>query len=137
MNSEKHNILTISLLFSVVLLLTSTITVYASINNYFKDKYKNQYENKFYRENDNENIPRQGASCEDPQATKKYGDICKGHGNYLEGVKDECKENGGEWENSKCKFEDDEDETDFQDELCEDKKGIKMYKKICKSDSDD
>ena len=28
----------------------------------------------------------------------------KGHGNYLEGVKDECKENGGEWGNGKCKF---------------------------------
>ena len=122
MNSETRIILTITLLCSVVLLLTSTITVYASINNYFKDKYENEYENKFYRENYNENIPRQGASCEDPQATKKYGDICKGHGNSLEGVKDECKENGGEWGNDKCKFEDDEDETDFQDELCEDKK---------------
>ena len=97
MNSEKHIILTILLLFSVVLLLTSTITVYASINNYFKDKYENQYEYKFYRENYNEKIHRQGALCEDPQATIKYGDICKGHGNYLEGVKDECKENGGEW----------------------------------------
>ena len=137
MNSEKHIILTIPLLFSVVLLLTSTITVYASINNYFKDKYENQYENKFYRENDNENIHRQGASCEDPQATKKYGDICKGHGNSLEGVKDECKEIGGEWGNGKCKFEDDEDETDFQDELCENKKDMKKYKKICKSHSDD
>ena len=137
MISEKYYILTIPLLFSVVLLLTSTITASASINNYFKDKYENDYENKFYREKYKENIHRQGALCDDPQATKKYGDICKGHGNYLEGVKDECKENGGEWENSKCKFEDDEDETDFQDELCEDKKGIKMYKKICKSDSDD
>ena len=82
-------------------------------------------------------IYRQGALCDDPQATKKYGDICKEHGNYLEGVKDECKKNGGEWENGKCKFEDDEDETDFQDELCEDKKDMKKYKKICKSDSDD
>jgi hypothetical protein len=137
MNSETRIILTITLLCSVVLLLTSTITVYASINNYFKDKYENEYENKFYRENYNENIPRQGASCEDPQATKKYGDICKGHGNSLEDVKDECKENGGEWDNGKCKLEDDEDETDFQDQLCEDKKGIKKYKKICKSNSDD
>ena len=50
MNSEKHIILTISLLFSVVLLLTSTITVYASINNYFKDNYENQYENKVLSE---------------------------------------------------------------------------------------
>ena len=137
MNIEKHIILTISLLFLVISLLTSTITVSASINNYFKDKYENEYENKFYRENYNENIHRQGALCDDPQATKKYGDICKGHGNYLEGVKDECKENGGEWGNGKCKFEDDEDETDFQDELCEDKKDMKKYKKICKSDSDD
>ena len=135
MNSEKH-ILTITLLFIAVLILTSTITVYASINNYFKDKYETEYENKFYRENYNENIPRQGASCEDPQSTKKYGDICKGHGNSL-GVKDECKENRGEWENGKCKFEDDEDETDFQDELCKNKKDMKKYKKICKSGSDD
>ena len=118
MNSEKHIILTISLLFSVVSLLTSTITVSASINNYVKDRY----ENKFYREKYNENIHRQGALCDDPQATKKYGDICKGHGNYLEGVKDECRKNGGEWENGKCKFEDDEGETAFKDELCEDKK---------------
>ena len=137
MISEKYIILTIPLLFSVVLLLTSTITASASINNYFKDKYENDYENNFYREKYNENILHQGALCDDPQATKKYGDICKGHGNYLEGVKDECKENGGEWENDKCKFEDDEDETDFQDKLCEDKKGIKKYNKICKSDSDD
>ena len=75
--------------------------------------------------------------CDDPQSIKKYGDICKGHGNYLEDVKDKCKENGGEWDNGKCKLEDDEDETDFQDQLCEDKKGIKKYKKICKSDSND
>jgi hypothetical protein len=130
---EKSIILTI---LSVVLLLTSTITASASINNYFKDKSETDYENKFYREK-YENIHRQGALCDDPQATKKYGDICKGHGNYLEGVKDECKENGGEWKNGKCKFEDEEDETDFQDGLCEDKKGIKKYTKICKSDSDD
>ena len=82
-------------------------------------------------------MPRQGASCEDPQATKKYGDICKGHSNSVEGVKDECKENEGEWENGKCKFEDDEDDTDFKNEICEDKKDMKKYKKICKSDSDD
>ena len=137
MDSEIRIILTIPLLFSVVLLLTSTITVSASINNYFKDKYENEYENKFYREKYNENIHRQGVLCDDPQGTKKFGDVCKGHGNYLEGVKDECKENGGELENGKCKFEDDEDETDFKDELCENKKDMKKYKKICKSDSDD
>ena len=76
MNSEKHIILTITLFFSVVLLLTSTITVYASINNYFKDKYENEYENKFYRETYNENIHRQGALCYQ-QATKKYGEYLK------------------------------------------------------------
>jgi hypothetical protein len=134
---EKYIILTIPLLFSAILLLTSTITASTSINNYFNDKYENDYENKFYREKYNEQANRQGALCDDPQSIKKYGDICKGHGNYLEDVKDECKEDGGEWDNGKCKLEDDEDETDFQDQLCEDKKGIKKYKKICKSDSND
>ena len=136
MISEKYIISTIPLLFSVVLLLLSTITASASINNYFKDTYENDYEIKFYKEKYNENMHRQGALCDDPQGTKKYGDICKGHGNYIEDVKDECNEIGGEWDNGKCRFEDDEDETDLQDELCEDKKGIKKYKKICKSDSD-
>ena len=137
MISEKYYILTIPLLFSVVLLLTSTITASASINNYFKDKYENDYENKFYREKYNENIHRQGALCDDPQAIKKYGEICKGHGNYIEDVKDECKDKGGEWDNGECKFGDNEDETDFKDELCDDKKDIKKYKKICNPDSDD
>ena len=141
MISAKYIILTILLLFSIVLLLTSTITASESINKYFKDKYESDYENKFYREKYNENIHRQGALCDDPQAIKKYGEICKGYGNYLEDVKDECKDKRGEWDNGKCKFEDeddeDEDETDFKDELCEDKKDIKKYKKICKLDSDD
>jgi len=77
MNSEKHIILTIPLLFSVVSLLTSTITVSASINNNFKDKYENEYENKFYREKYNENIPRQGALCDDPQLQKSMETYAK------------------------------------------------------------
>ena len=92
MISEKYIILTIPLLFSAILLLTSTITASTSINNYFNDKYENDYENKFYREKYNEQANRQGALCDDPQSIKKYGNICKGHGNYLDDVKDECKE---------------------------------------------
>ncbi|MGE5634444.1 MAG: hypothetical protein ACM3VV_04385 [Deltaproteobacteria bacterium] len=118
MIKEKYIILTIPLIFSAILLVTSTITASASINNYFKDKDGDDYENKFYREKYKEKIYRQDALCDDPQAVKKYGEICKGHGNSFEDVKEECKDKGGEWNNGKCKFEDDdEDEKDFEDEF--------------------
>jgi hypothetical protein len=114
---EKYIMLTIPLLYSAILLLTSTITASTSINNYFNDKYENDYENKFYREKYKEKIYRQGALCDDPQAVKKYGEVCKGYGNSVADIKEECKDKRGEWENGKCKFEDDEDEIDFEDEF--------------------
>ena len=117
MIKEKYIILTISLLFSAILLVTSTITATASINSYFKDTDEDDYENKFYREKYKEKTYNQGALCNDPQAIKKYGEICKGYGKSFEDVKAECKDKGGEWDNGKCKFEDDKDETDFEDEF--------------------
>jgi hypothetical protein len=115
MIKEKYIILTIPLIFSAILLVTSTITASASINNYFKDE--DDYENKFYREKYKEKIYHQDALCDDPQAVKKYGEVCKGYGNSFEDAKEECKDKGGEWNNGKCKFEDDEDEKDFEDEF--------------------
>jgi hypothetical protein len=118
MIKEKYIIiLTIPLLFSAILLVTSTITASASINNYFKDKDEDDYENKFYREKYKEKIYRQGALCDEPQSIKKHGEICKGYGNSFEDAKEECKDKGGEWNDGKCKFENDEDETDFEDEF--------------------
>jgi hypothetical protein len=62
----------------------------------------------------------QGALCDDPQAVKKYGEICKGYENSFEEIKDECKDKEGEWDNGKCKFEDDDkDEKDFEDKFKE------------------
>ena len=124
MIKEKYIIL-IPLLFSAILLVTSTITASASINNYFKDKNKDEedFENKFYREKYKEKIYRQSALCDDPQAVKKYGEVCKGYGNSFEDAKEECKDKGGEWNNGKCKFENDEDETDFEDEFEEEDVG--------------
>jgi hypothetical protein len=49
-------------------------------------------------------------------------------------TKELCSEYDGEWDNGKCKIKDDNDETDFEDELCDDEKDTKKYKKICKSD---
>ena len=117
MNSKKYIILIIPLLFFSVLLLTPTITVSTSINNYFKDE--DDYENKFYREKYKEKMYHQGALCDDPQAVKKYGEICKGYENSFEEIKDECKDKEGEWDNGKCKFEDNEDEKDFDDKFKE------------------
>jgi hypothetical protein len=119
MIKEKYIILTIPLIFFAILLVTSTITTAsASINNYFKDKDEDDYENKFYREKYKEKIYHQDALCDDPQAVKKYGEVCRGHGNSFEDAKEGCKDKGGEWNNGKCKFEDDdEDEKDFEDEF--------------------
>ncbi len=122
---ERYVILIIPLLFLAVLLVTSTITTSASISNYFKDNYKDDYENKLYIEKYNEQIYRQGALCDDPQAVKKYGEICKGYDNSFEDIREECKDKGGEWYDGKCKFEDDdEDEIDFEDEFEEEKEEI-------------
>ena len=121
---ERYVILIISLLFSTLLLVTSTtITTSTSISNYFKDSYEDDYENKFYREKYNEQIYRQGALCSDPQAVKKYGEICEGYDNSFEDIKEECKDKGGEWNDDKCKFEDDdEDEIDLKMNLRKNRK---------------
>ena len=37
-----------------------------------------------------------------------------------------------EWNNGKCKIKNDEDKTDYEDELCDDAKDTKKYAKICK-----
>jgi hypothetical protein len=49
-------------------------------------------------------------------------------------AKELCSEYDGEWDNGKCKIKDDNDETDFEDELCDDEKDTKKYNKICESD---
>ena len=103
MNSEKYIIFIIPLLFFSVLLLTPTITVSTSINNYFKDE--DDYENKFYREKYKEKMYHQGALCDDPQAVKKYGEICKGYENSFEEIKDECKDKNGKSDGNRCKFD--------------------------------
>lgn len=52
-------------------------------------------------------------------------------------AKELCSEYDGEWNNGKCKIKDDEEKADYEDDLCDDPKDNKKYKKICKSDSDD
>ncbi len=60
------------------------------------------------------------------------------HAVYAENkAKELCSEYDGEWDNGKCKIKDDEDKADYEDDLCDDPKDTKKYKKICKSDSDD
>ena len=49
-------------------------------------------------------------------------------------AKDLCSQYDGEWNNGKCKIKDDKDKTDFEDELCDNKKDAKKYEEICKSD---
>ena len=51
-------------------------------------------------------------------------------------AKELCSDYDGEWDNGKCKIEDNKDETDFEDELCDDAKDTKKYPKICKDNSD-
>ena len=46
-------------------------------------------------------------------------------------AKELCSDYDGEWDNGKCKIEDNKDEKDFEDELCEDKKDAKKYEEIC------
>ena len=84
MIKEKFYYINNTITFFAILFVTSTITSSASINNYFKDKDEDNYEKKFYREKYKEEIYSQGALCDDPQAIKKYGEICKGHGNSFE-----------------------------------------------------
>jgi hypothetical protein len=52
-------------------------------------------------------------------------------------AKELCSEYDGEWDNGKCIIKDDEDKADYEDDLCDDPKDTKKYKKIGKSDSDD
>ena len=51
-------------------------------------------------------------------------------------AKDLCSQYDGEWNNGKCKIKNDEDKTDYEDELCDDAKDTKKYPKICKDNSD-
>ena len=46
-----------------------------------------------------------------------------------------CSQYGCEWNNGKCKIKNDEDKTDYEDELCDDAKDTKKYSKICKDNS--
>jgi hypothetical protein len=47
-----------------------------------------------------------------------------------------CSQYDGEWSNGKCKIKNDEDKTDYEDELCDDAKDTKKYAKTCKGNSD-
>jgi Na+/H+-translocating membrane pyrophosphatase len=46
-------------------------------------------------------------------------------------AKEYCSDYGGEWDNGKCKIEDDEDKADYEDDVCDDAEDSKKYKKIC------
>ena len=46
-------------------------------------------------------------------------------------AKEYCSDYGGEWNNGKCKIEDKEDKADYEDDVCDDPKDSKKYKKIC------
>jgi hypothetical protein len=50
-------------------------------------------------------------------------------------AKNLCSQYDGEWNNGKCKIKNDEDKTDYEDELCDDAKDTKKYPKICKDNS--
>ena len=63
--------------------------------------------------------------------------ISQTHEVYAENkAKDLCSQYDGEWNNGKCKIKNDEDKTDYEDELCDDPKDTKKYPKICKDNSD-
>ena len=63
--------------------------------------------------------------------------ISQTHKVYAENkAKDLCSQYDGEWNNGKCKIKNDEDKTDYEDELCDDPKDTKKYPKICKDNSD-
>jgi hypothetical protein len=64
--------------------------------------------------------------------------ISQTHEVYAENkAKDLCSQYDGEWNNGKCKIENDDDKTDYEDELCDDAEDTKKYPKICKSGSND
>jgi hypothetical protein len=57
--------------------------------------------------------------------------ISQTHEVYAENkAKDLCSQYDGEWNNGKCKIKNDEDKTDYEDELCDDPKDTKKYPKI-------
>jgi hypothetical protein len=63
--------------------------------------------------------------------------IISTHEIYVENkAKDLCSQYDGEWSNGKCKIKNDEDKTDYEDELCDDAKDTKKYAKTCKGNSD-
>ena len=62
--------------------------------------------------------------------------ISQTHEVYAENkAKDLCSQYDGQWNNGKCKIKNDEDKTDYEDELCDDPKDTKKYSKICKDNS--
>jgi hypothetical protein len=149
---ERYVILTITLFLSAILFLAPTTTTSATINNYFnykdekdneEDIYREKYkkERKKYekeREKYKERKHRLDSLCDDPQATKKYGEICKGYGNYYKDLKDEYEDKDGKWENNRCEFDHDtEIEKQFEfEEVCEEiKDNDDLYCEIC-MDSD-
>ncbi|HET7643435.1 MAG TPA: hypothetical protein VFK40_07995 [Nitrososphaeraceae archaeon] len=109
----------------IVLILIQT-TVYGTIpKDYFNPKEGINYnknigtDNPFQeREEYKENMASQGALCGDPQAIKKYGEVCRESGEYQEDVKDKCKVNDDEDGNDKCKIDgrNDNDEDSEEDE---------------------
>ena len=98
----------------IVLILIQT-TVYGTISkDYFNTKDGKNYnknigtDNPFHeREEYKEKMANQGALCGDPQAIKKYGEVCRESGEYHEDVKDKCKVNDDADEdgNDKCKID--------------------------------
>jgi hypothetical protein len=63
--------------------------------------------------------------------------ISQTHEVYAENkAKDLCSQYDGEWNNGKCKIKNEDDKTDYEDELCDDPKDTKKYVKICKGNSD-
>jgi hypothetical protein len=63
--------------------------------------------------------------------------ISQTHEVYAENkAKDLCSQYDGEWNNGKCKIKNDDDKTDYEDELCDDPKDTEKYAKICKGNSD-
>ena len=63
--------------------------------------------------------------------------ISQTHEVYAENkAKDLCSQYDGEWNNGKCKLKNNDDKTDYEDELCDDPKDTEKYAKICKGNSD-
>jgi len=58
--------------------------------------------------------------------------LAQTHKVYAENkAKDLCAQYDGEWNNGKCKLENDKDEADYEDELCDNAKDKEKYSEIC------